>query len=278
MSQFLKKRAKLIYILMFAISLFIFVSSTVYITAYNDTAVDYTKEVKENPNATSVEGNVNLLEFIRTLRNINKNDKVAEASFNYFYGSFTPGREYKENYQTKYDNFNIAYRSMYDFNQKLQTANNSLFYLGLFALAMVAVMCICANSSRRKYYISNLVSGVVCPTATIAFTAVTLYHNIEAMMFLDQYWDLLNWGVLGNQGLPKEKFTLLNGTKTYNASPAIKWFVEGDTSHYSLSFDSLIIYTVFLGVFIVCNGLLIAYTVFRYLNTRKELKLEGLGD
>ena len=49
MSQFLKKRAKLIYILMFAISLFVFVSSTVYITAYNYTAVDYDEAVlKDN--------------------------------------------------------------------------------------------------------------------------------------------------------------------------------------------------------------------------------------
>ena len=33
-----------------------------------------------------------------------------------------------ENYVKKYDNFNIAFRSMYDFNQKLQITNNSLFY------------------------------------------------------------------------------------------------------------------------------------------------------
>ena len=64
MSQFLKKRAKLIYILMFAISLFVFVSSTVYITAYNDTAVDYTVEVTQNPNATSLVGQDYLLNFI----------------------------------------------------------------------------------------------------------------------------------------------------------------------------------------------------------------------
>lgn len=277
MSQFLKKRAKLIYLLMFAISLFIFVSSTVYITAYNDTAVDYTQEVKENPNATSVEGNVYLLSFIKTLRDINVKDKVKEASFNFNYGSFVSGHEYKENYQNRYDNFNIAYRSMYDFNQKLQTANNSLFYLGLFALIMVAVMCICANASRRKYYISNLVSGVVCPAATIAFSAVTLFHNINAISFLSKYWELINWGALGNQNIPQETFTLSNG-KEYTTTPVVKWFIEGDKSHFCLSYDSLIIYTVFLGVFIVCNGLLIAYNVFRYLDTKKELQLEGLGD
>ena len=277
MSQFLKKRAKLIYILMFAITLFIFVSSTVYITAYNDTAVDYTQEVKDNPNATSVVGNDYLLGFIKNLHNINTKDGVKEAFFNFQYGSFEPGKVVQEPLkQPKYDNFNIAFRVMYDFNQTLQTTNNSLFYLGLFALAMVAVMCICANASRRKYYISNLVSGVVCPTATIAFTAVTLFHNIQSMLFLSKHWELLNWSALGNQNVPQEEFKI-NG-KTYTMSPVVKWFIEGDTSHFCLSYNSLIIYTVFLVGFMICNGLLIAYTVFRYLDTRKQLKLEGLGD
>ena len=275
MSQFLKKRAKLIYILMFAISLFIFVSSTVYITAYNDTAVDYTIEVKENPNATSMEGNAFLLSFIQALDKIEKQGHE-EAAFTFNYGSYVPGHTYTENYVKKYDNFNIAYRSMYDFNQKLQKTNNSLFYLGLFSLAMVAIMCICANASRKKYYISNLVSGVVCPAATIGFTIVTLIHNFNAMAFLNKHWELLNWGALGNQNIPKESFELFG--VAYDTTPAIKWFVEGDTSHFCLSNTSLIIYTVFLVAFVICNGLLIAYNVYRYLDTKKELGLEGLGD
>ena len=283
MSQFLKKRAKLIYILMFAISLFVFVSSTVYITAYNDTAVDYTVEVTQNPNATSLVGQDYLLNFIKTLHNINKKQGLEEAFFNFNYGSFIPGRvtQVVINEQLglkadKYDNFDIAYRVLYDFNQTLQTTNNSLFYLGLFSLAMVAIMCICANASRKKYYISNLVSGVVCPAATIGFAAVTIFYNIQSMLFLGKYWDLLNWSALGNQNIPNETFEIAGNS--FTTTPAIKWFVEGDTSHYCLSYDSLIIYSVILGIFVVCNGLLIAYNVFRYLDTRKELKLEGLGD
>ena len=275
MSQFLKKRAKLIYILMFAFSLFIFVSSTVYITAYNNTAVDYTKEVKENPNATSVEGNNYLYNFITTLNKIEKAGHE-EAAFNFPYKSFIPGNVYTEKFVTKYDNYNIAFRSLYDFNQKLQTANYSLFYLGLFSLAMVAVMCICANASRRKYYISNLVSGVVCPGATIIFSSVVVFHNIQAMLFLGKHWDLLNWSALANQNVPKEQYELFG--VQYDYSPVLKWFIEGDKSHYILNYNSLIIYMVFLVAFIICNGLLIAYNVFRYVDTKKELRLEGLGD
>lgn len=281
MSQILKKRAKLIYILMFAFSLFIFVSSTVYITSYNNTALRYVKEVLEDPNAVDY-SNSYLESFIKQLNGIVK-DGTEEAKFNFTYGSFEPNQTSLESQDEfgivtieRYSNYKILYRVMFDFNQKLQVTNNSIFYLGMFSLAMLAVMLICANASRRKYYISNLVSGVVCPSATIVFTGLTLFQNISAMLFLNKYWDMLNWGNLGNQNLKYIEYEL-NG-KTYSVNPAVKWFIEGDKSHFELNYNSLIIYSIILGLFIICNGLLIAYNVFRYLDTKKQLKLEGLGD
>lgn len=281
MSQILKKRAKLIYILMFAFSLFIFVSSTVYITSYNNTALRYVKEVLEDPNAVDY-SNSYLESFIKQLNGIVK-DGTEEAKFNFTYGSFEPNQTSLESQDEfgivtieRYSNYKILYRVMFDFNQKLQVTNNSIFYLGMFSLAMLAVMLICANASRRKYYISNLVSGVVCPSATIVFAGLTLFQNISAMLFLNKYWDMLNWGNLGNQNLKYIEYEL-NG-KTYSVNPAVKWFIEGDKSHFELNYNSLIIYSIILGLFIICNGLLIAYNVFRYLDTKKQLKLEGLGD
>ena len=281
MSQILKKRAKLIYILMFAFSLFIFVSSTVYITSYNNTALRYVKEVLEDPNAVDY-SNSYLESFIKQLNGIVK-DGTEEAKFNFTYGSFEPNQTSLESQDEfgivtieRYSNYKILYRVMFDFNQKLQVTNNSIFYLGMFSLAMLAVMLICANASRRKYYISNLVSGVVCPSATIVFAGLTLFQNISAMLFLNKYWDMLNWGNLGNQNLKYIEYEL-NG-KTYTVNPAVKWFIEGDKSHFELNYNSLIIYSIILGLFIICNGLLIAYNVFRYLDTKKQLKLEGLGD
>lgn len=279
MSQMLKKRAKLIYILLFAFSLFIFVSSTVYITAYNNTALTYTKEVLENPTAVDA-SNSYLESFIKALNKISKAG-CEEAKFDFTYGSFTPNETYTELLGgikpiERYTNYNILYRVTFDFNQKLQTTNNSIFYLGLFSLLMVAIMLICANASRRKYYISNLVSGIVCPVATITFTAVTLFNNFSAMAFLSKYWDMINWGNLGNQNLTNIQYEV-NGVE-YSVSPVVKWFIEGDTSHFELNYSTLIIYSIILVSFIIFNGLLIAYNVFRFLDTKKELRLEGLGD
>ena len=252
-----------------------------YITSYNNTALRYVKEVLEDPNAVDY-SNSYLESFIKQLNGIVK-DGTEEAKFNFTYGSFEPNQTSLESQDEfgivtieRYSNYKILYRVMFDFNQKLQVTNNSIFYLGMFSLAMLAVMLICANASRRKYYISNLVSGVVCPSATIVFTGLTLFQNISAMLFLNKYWDMLNWGNLGNQNLKYIEYEL-NG-KTYSVNPAVKWFIEGDKSHFELNYNSLIIYSIILGLFIICNGLLIAYNVFRYLDTKKQLKLEGLGD
>lgn len=279
MSQFLKKRAKLIYILMFVFSLFIFVSSTVYITSYNNTALPYNKDVLEDPNAIfNSEGDLN--DFIAKLHKFAKAG-CEEAKFDFTYGSFTPNETYMLDLggifkQEKYTNYNILYRVMFDFNQKLQVTNNSLFYLGMFSLVMLAIMLICANASRKKYYISNLVSGVVCPSATIIFSGITMYYNVSAMLFLNKYWDMINWGNLANQNKTNILFEY-NGVQE-QVNPAVKWFIEGDKSHFELNYNTLIIYSIFLVSFIIFNGLLIAYNVFRYLDTKKELRLEGLGD
>ena len=263
MSQFLKKKAKLIYLIMFALSLFIFVSSTVYITEYNDTALNYKENVLEDPTATTATNNDFLFAFINDLKFFESETDAAQ--FNFEYGNFK-----------KNEGFKKVYRAMFDFNQDLQLVNNSIFYLGLFSMSMVAIMCICANASRKKYYISNLVSGVACPGANIVFAGVTLAFNIIAMGSLAANWELINWGALANKNLPKVTYTV--GEATKEVSPVVQWFIEGDTSHFELTYNTLIIYSVFLVVFIAANALLIAYNVFRYNDTKKELSLEGLGE
>lgn len=267
MSQFLKKRAKLIYILMFAISLFVFVSSTVYITAYNYTAVDYDEAVLNDNTTYYVGKNTNLYGFVKDLTKMRESG-IKEATLEFSYGDFVAGKVLIESdgftETIIYDDYKILYYTMFDFNQTLQRTNNLLFYLGMFSLIMVAIMLICANASRRKYYISNLVSGVICPLATIIFTVFVILSNLNSMSFLGEHYEALNWGA--------------TASRVVDTNQVIEWFINKDTSHFQINNDTLITYIIILGAFIICNGLLITYNVFRYLDTRKQLKLEGLGD
>jgi hypothetical protein len=52
----------------------------------------------------------------------------------------------------------------------IQAANNMIFYTAIWAFVFIAVACIAGNFSRRKFYISNLVCGLLYSVVTIAMS------------------------------------------------------------------------------------------------------------
>lgn len=251
MAQFLKKHAKLLYILLAAFSFVLLLLACVYITPYNDTALNYNLDFLNGKITDVKDGNSTLVSFVVGLNNLGLNAKELLV-----FG--------------EHSGYTALYRVVYFFNDALQKTNNGLFYLSLFSLVMVAVMLLCANGSRRKFYISNLVSGVVCPALTIIFTAVVLVLNITALVQLSSNFELINWGALGNSVV-----TVENGVSVVST-----WFKNADTSHFELSINPLIIYSIILVLFMVANGAMIAYNVYRYNETQREFALatEGTGE
>lgn len=53
--------------------------------------------------------------------------------------------------------------TVYDFEQALNSFNTYFLIAGLVSLASIAVLFITANSSRRIYYKSNLIAGMIVP-------------------------------------------------------------------------------------------------------------------
>lgn len=219
MTQFLKKNAKLFYIL-FAVFSFVFIIlSCVFMTTYNRIAVDYTEDFLITGRPTILTG---MSTFCRKT-----------------------GMQY-----------DVLYGTMFDVNSDLQVANNMMLYLGAVSLVMVAIMLICANASRKKYYISNLVSGVVCPSVCIIMGIITIVFIIICVGDINANYEVLNWGSLANGDY-------------YNR--AAEQFKANDTSGFTVSATPLIIYIVIIALFIIASGAMIAYAVYRYLDTRKEL-------
>lgn len=229
MAQFLKKHAKLFYLIFGLFGFFFVVAACFYITPYSDIAVNYNREVLDG-NVTSI---------------MTKNENL--ALFCIDTGIV----------------FNDMYQILFQFNQKLQTANNMYMMVGVVSLVMLAVMAICSNLSRKKYYISNLVSGVACPAVSIVVAIIALVFNFIPLGSLSKNFDLINWGALGSQ-VNYEKYV-----EQYKSSPQ-------DTSSFSINSTPLILFGVVLIIFIVIAGLLIAYNVYRYLATKRELAQERM--
>ncbi len=222
MTQFLKNHAKIIYIIFGIFSFFFIVAACFYITQYNNTAVVYDMDVLTGDKQAYSAGNPDLNTF------------CIETNLG----------------------FVDVYQALFQFNRQLQKGNNMYLALGVVSLVMLACMLICSNHSRKKFYISNLISGVVCPSVSIIVAIVALVLNFAPLSKLSQNYDLINWGALGN---------------TSDRKKAVEWYLAGDTSHFSIDSTSLVVFGIFIILFIVVCGLLIAYNVYRYLLTQKEL-------
>ena len=224
MAQFLKKHAKLFYLIFGLFGFFFIVAACFFVTPYNDTAVNYNQEVLDGVVTSIKTQNENLVLFCNRT-------------------GIT---------------FDTLYQTLYNFNNELQVANRMYMMVGVVALVMLVIMAICSNLTRKKYYISNLVSGVACPAISIIMSIVALVFVFLPMGTLAKDYDLINWGALGN------KVAYESAVAQYLASPR-------DTSSFKINSTPLIIFGVILIVFILVCGLLIAYNVYRYLATRKEL-------
>ena len=222
MSHFLKKYAKPIYILYGVFCFLFIIIACFYISPYARTAVIYTQASLENGNSVMT-GNEALYDF------------CSQAGWN----------------------FSETYKILFNFNRKLQNVNNFMLSLGVVSLVMFALMMLCANASRKKYYISNLVSGVVAPFVNIVFTIVVFVMNTACIAPLNANFETLNWG------------NLANNTETVKS--AIEWFKAGDESHLNMTATPLILYDVLMIIFVLFSVALIVYTVYRYKITQKEL-------
>lgn len=223
MTQFLKKNAKLLY-LCYGVFCFLWILlACIYMSPYSRTLVQFTSAILDNPGTVDY-NNVNLLNFCNSV-------EVSYADY---------------------------YQTLFQFNRKLQDANNMLVTLGVVSLVTFAAMLICSNMTRKKYYISNIVSGVAGPTINIVFAVITLVLNFICLGPLNEKYDMLNWGALANND--RIGYATVAG-----------WYRAGDTTHFTLNSTPLIIYGVLMIIFILVSALMIAYNVFRYLDTRKEL-------
>lgn len=150
---------------------------------------------------------------------------------------------YKDKYLTE---MTSAKNAIFDVNQTIQTANDTIFYLGLVVLIVSAIMIVLGNISRKKYYISNLVAGIAAPVIAIGYAIVALIQNIAAKnAILDNHTYLFLQNELYNKG-------------------------DYDITVLPMNFA-----TIFLIILMISSVAVIAHTTLKYLVTRKNNEKVG---
>lgn len=132
----------------------------------------------------------------------------------------------------------------------IQSLNNIIFYTGFISCALVAVCGITGSFTRKKFYLSNLVSGCVTGTFGILMSIIMIVKSI---------------GI---------------NSDFIKAQPDVDLYFEatiaGGGSNIVDSFSTSNIYIgMIVGIaFLVVCGLFIAYNVFRFIQTRKQISNE----
>lgn len=151
-----------------------------------------------------------------------------------------------DNYSVVFENGEVAKNFYLNFWTKLQSANNVLFYLGLIGLVLTAVMFICGNFGRRKYYTVNLVSGCAAGSVGIILSIVSI---IKSSLLIADF----------NKIQPDiENYYL--------------WTEAGGGKYTIINSSTCIIGIIVPIIYIVLCGLLIAFVVYKFVRTLKNNK------
>lgn len=81
------------------------------------------------------------------------------------------------NYSVVFPDLTVAKQFYEDIWFKIQSANNMLFILGIVGLILTAIMFVCGNYGRRKYYFVNLISGCLTGVLGIVFSIISIVKS-----------------------------------------------------------------------------------------------------
>ena len=239
--KFLTNHSKFIYLAFGVVVGVAILLGLLYATAYADVHVYYNPTVSGGVEFGSTAGgpltgssNVNLYDFFSSAK------QAADPQFVAAYGtSFEPHA-----------------KTVYDFQVLLSKTNTNILVFEVISLVCFALLLVLANHSRRVYYKSNLIGGVVLPLVVIVLNIVLLVSNLNVMGAFEQHKELFNITAV-----------LQNSSTGIYASQQDYTYMKGQMNITSLSF---ILYTVLFVVVILVSIFVLVYAILKYKYTAKD--------
>jgi len=250
MTDFLKKRSKLILLLYAAVLGLVVLLALYYVTSIANVHIAYTVN---SAGVISVNADS---EFDST-------GVVNTYFFRYFENS-------KNNLTDKYSVVNagaseIVLRYGYadivrSFQTDISSFNTLIIVYVVIGFLCFAAMLIFSNQSRRVYYKSNLYIGIVAPLIVVVFSIVMIIRNFALLGTFNDNFDL---------------FRIVSFIMNPNTEDGMKELAINDydiilnntTNFNSLNFT---IATIVFVVVIIYSVLLIVYTFYRYKESTKR--------
>ncbi|MBQ9449019.1 MAG: hypothetical protein IJU60_04010 [Acholeplasmatales bacterium] len=258
MKNFLSKKAKLIYLLCGVFSLLTLILSLGFMTQYRYLRVNYMIETNRATGEQRI--------VIGSTATLNGDDQRPLFDFVNQLGSgiYDDLESYKahpelEEFQTQYMDGTVlkeeAKMQVLNYKKSLDNYNNMIVIFSVLSLVMFALMFVFGNNSRRIYYKSNLIAGIVLPGVIVVLNLVLIISSFSLMNELAQnytYYNLIS--VLQN---PDNRiYTQLAVTAETNSKNLATLMNSFDCNAltfvlYDLLFAFVLAYNVFLIVFAI---------------------------
>ena len=155
------KNAKLIYMVLGVLILATLVATILFMTQYKNLFLFKSGVFGFAENTNNINNNTDWNAFITSTKPI-----IVELRDMLGYSAMTPN-----------DTFVATANTIYDAYMQLNNINQLLLYFTVVSAIMFAGLFVASNHSRRIYYRSNYVVGIVCPAVIAVFALVVAVVN-----------------------------------------------------------------------------------------------------
>lgn len=267
MIKFLTKNSKAFYITFGIMVALMFIAALYFITNYAHVHVYYTLEANgaisafdRTAETTLGYSNKNLFDYFTKNAGIITYDSDGVGILVNGQAWVTQNPETSAKFMSMFPDaaqFSTVYAPIiFDFQVAMSQYNDLIVIFGVIGIVCFALLLVFANHSRRIYYKSNLIAGVVLPLVVVVFAIIMIVKNVGLMNVFNENYDLFNvTSVLQNPAYSAQAVQL-----------DIDWIVD----KFSCNSITFIVYTVIYSIIIIYSLFLVAYACIKYKFTGQE--------
>ena len=276
MKNFISKNAKIIYLLCGVLSFLTLMLGLVFMTQYRYIRVNY------------LIGADNQIEILETAQ-LNGKDQTALYSFINRLGNNNPSngrnsyvgleayenspelQQFKENYIVQAEDGTYvlkdeALMEVYNYKNKLDTFNNLIIVFSAISLVMFALMFVLSNHSRRIFYKSNLIGGIILSGIIAVLNIVLIGYSIALMVEMNQNYMLFNIvSVLQN---PSNVLY----SRPAKSTETLNNYLQSILNGFDVNLTTFVLYDLLFGLVLAYNVFLAVFAVLKYKWTAERRK------
>ena len=276
MNKLLSKNAKFIYLVCGILSFLTLLLGLVFMTQYRYIRVNYLidsngqVEILETDQLNGKDQSA-LYSFINRLGNNNKSNGRNSYVGLEAYENHPELQEFKQKYIVEAEDGTYVLKDeilmqVYNYRNKLDNYNNLIILFSAVSIVMFALTFVLSNHSRRIYYKSNLIGGIVLPGVIVLLNLILIIMSIGLISELSSNYTLYNLvSVLQN---PANALY----SRPAKTTETLNTYLQTILNSYDCNATTFVLYDLLFGFGIAYNAFLIAFAVLKYKNTAERRK------